>query len=94
MCVEGWGRRILLSQVAGGNVFPSLAGFYRDHQWPLDGEVNGKVRDIRGGVNGTLKNGVHIVFDEYLGEVMSLNASQAWILMGDFKGMVKLGNCS
>lgn len=94
VCVERWGRRIVSSQVTEGNTFPCLAGFYRDHQWPLDGEDNGKVRDIRGGVDGTLKNGAHIVFDEYLGKVMSLNASQAWILMGDFKGMVKLSNCS
>ncbi|XP_067054992.1 protocadherin Fat 4-like [Acropora muricata] len=66
--------------------FLNQSGFYRDHQWPLDDEDNGKVRDIRGGVDGTLNNGAHIVFDEYLGKVMSLNASQAWLLMGDFKG--------
>ena len=96
MCVESWGiiRNIVLSQVTVGNAFPSLAGFYRDHQWPLDGEDSGKVRDIRGGVDGTLNNGAHIVSDEYLGKVISLNASQAWLLMGDFKGMVKIGNCS
>ncbi|XP_068675919.1 protocadherin Fat 4-like [Montipora foliosa] len=65
--------------------FVNQSGFYRDHQWPLDSEDSGKVRDIRSGLEGTLKNGAQIVFDPYLGDVVSLNTSEAWILMGDFQ---------
>jgi len=70
--------------------FPSL-GFYRDHQWPLNSEDNDKVPDIRGGIEGVLKNGAQIVSDPDLGAVVSLNASEAWILMGDFKGILSIG---
>lgn len=63
-------------------------GFYRDHQWPLDREDNGKVVDIRGGVQGVLKNGAKIVSDPDLGDVVSLEAPEAWILMGDFRGIL------
>ena len=45
------------------------------------------MRDIRSGLEGTLKNGAQIVFDPYLGDVVSLNTSEAWILMGDFQGI-------
>ncbi|XP_022789234.1 protocadherin Fat 4-like [Stylophora pistillata] len=61
------------------------ARFYRDHQWPLDREDAGKVLDVRAGVQGELKNGAKVVFDPDLGNVVSLEASEAWLLMGDFK---------
>ena len=69
-------------------LFTSRSGFYRDHQWPLDNEDGGKVLDIRGGAEGILKKGAQIVFDPDLGNVVSLNTSEAWILMGDFKGII------
>lgn len=47
--------------------------------------------DIRGGVQGTLKNGAQIISDPELGDIVSLNASEAWILIGDFKGIVTDG---
>ena len=63
-------------------------GFYRDYQWPLDSEDGGKVLDIRGGAEGVLKKGAQIVSDPDLDNVVSLNTSDAWILMGDFKGII------
>ena len=70
-------------------MFPcsTTLGLYRDYQWPLVRENNGKVLDIRGDVQGELKNGAQIVSDPDLGDVVSLEASEAWILMGDFKGI-------
>ena len=42
---------------------------------------------MRAGVQGELKNGAKVVFDPDLGNVVSLEASEAWLLMGDFKGI-------
>ena len=67
--------------------FSYTLGFYRDHQWPLDRGDGGKVLDIRGGIQGELKNGAKVVFDPDLGNVVSLEASEGWLLMGDFKGI-------
>lgn len=66
----------------------STLGFYRDHHWPLDREDGGKVLDMRGGVQGELKNGAQIVADPDLGDVVSLKAPEAWLLMGEFKGIL------
>lgn len=63
-------------------------GFYRDHQWPLDSEDSGRVYDYRGGIRGTLKSGAYIFSDPVLGNVVSLNKSESWILMGNFSGTV------
>lgn len=46
--------------------------------------------DKLGGVEGVLQKGAQIVSDPDLGRVVSLNASEAWILMGDFKGTKEL----
>ena len=35
-----------------------------------------------------MKNGAEIVSDPDLGDVLSLEAPEAWILMGDFKGIL------
>ncbi|XP_078366665.1 protocadherin Fat 4-like [Oculina patagonica] len=65
--------------------FVNQTSFYRDHQWPLDREENGKVVDIRGSVQGVLNNGAKVVSDPDFGDVVSLEAPGAWILMGDFR---------
>ena len=72
--------------------FSYTLGFYRDHQWPLDRADGGKVLDIRGGIQGELKNGAKVVFDPDLGNVVSLEASEGWLLMGDFKGIYFLSH--
>ena len=72
--------------------FSYTLGFYRDHQWPLDRGDGGKVLDIRGGIQGELKNGAKVVFDPDLGNVVSLEASEGWLLMGDFKGIYFLSH--
>lgn len=35
-----------------------------------------------------MKNGAQIVSDPDLGEVLSLEAPEAWVLIGDFKGIL------
>lgn len=72
--------------------FSYTLGFYRDHQWPLDRGDGGKVLDTRGGIQGELKNGAKVVFDPDLGNVVSLEASEGWLLMGDFKGIYFLSH--
>lgn len=72
--------------------FSYTLGFYRDHQWPLDRGDGGKVLDIRGGIQGELKNGAKVVSDPDLGNVVSLEASEGWLLMGDFKGIYFLSH--
>ena len=54
----------------------------------MDREENGKVLDIRGGIQAELKNGAKIVSDPDLGDVLSLEAPEAWILMGNFQGIL------
>ena len=44
--------------------------------------------DYRGGIQGTLKSGAYIFSDPVLGNVVSLNKSESWILMGNFSGTV------
>ena len=65
-------------------------GFYRDHQWSFESDNSGKVSDMRGGVEGILQKDAQIVSDPDLGRVVSLNASEAWILMEDLKGTKEL----
>lgn len=56
----------------------------------MDREENGKILDIRGGIQAELKNGAKIVSDPDLGDVLSLEAPEAWILMGNFQGILYL----
>lgn len=44
--------------------------------------------DHRGGIQGTLKQGAYVFSDPVLGNVVSLNKSESWILMGNFSGTV------